>query len=240
MDAVYESFSIRLISTDDYEESSKYSNNEFLFQREQTIAYRRKLDKLLFGLFVLTLDIVLRFKRRQIKRVSSSIGKKVSANKLAKQYIFIDKLRMTALLLALTDVFFYCGHQILHQKVSNISSNFEFLATYILSVFIFTYLMFAYVELYYTLSVIEKTRVKRYLKAQKKKFLQMKKSKVIDQPAKEQKQESESSKKNKSDLLDFNKTIKGDHYVELIVLDQSNLSLATSSNAYSISFITRI
>jgi hypothetical protein len=64
MTAIRESFSSRLIKTDDYEQTAKVSDNMFLFQRIQVIVYRIKLDKILLGVLCVVLEIVKNSKKK--------------------------------------------------------------------------------------------------------------------------------------------------------------------------------
>lgn len=84
MDAIYKAFNVNLIDVDDYELTAKYSNNQFLLQRVQVFAYRKKIDKLIFGTICFILDFILFSIKKLLKAQKNSDPKKWV--KLASKY----------------------------------------------------------------------------------------------------------------------------------------------------------
>jgi hypothetical protein len=108
MKAIYEAFKVNLIDVDDYERTAKYSQNQFLYQRVQVIAFRKKVDKLGMATAGLIFDLILLGVKSNLRS-----NKKYSPKqwvKLGNKYQLIDRLRFTLLTLGIVDIFFYVLH----------------------------------------------------------------------------------------------------------------------------------
>lgn len=107
-------------------------------------------------------DFILIFLKRRLRS-----KKKYSAKQwvsLANKYQLIDRLRFTLLTLGVIDIFFYCLHQVIHQKPSSlIGSNPMFGFSFFWSLVLVWYNLFAFVDLYIRVHNIEKFRLTNYL-----------------------------------------------------------------------------
>ena len=130
-------FKVGLIQSDDYHIASVPKYNKFEKLDYSVISYRNKPDKILFLFAGIILNIVAMFITKSIKGL-----KNTDYFKIEKKGLLIKKLKKIASglhLMTVADVFFVTGHQILHQDMSNLFVNPEYLASYILSVISFSY-----------------------------------------------------------------------------------------------------
>jgi hypothetical protein len=84
--------------------------------------------------------------------------------KLEKTVLRLDKLKTGCVILSIVDIFFYCSHQLLHQDVSKISTNLEYLISYVVSWIVLLYISVEYTVLYYRLYKLDKRELLRHYK----------------------------------------------------------------------------
>jgi hypothetical protein len=112
LDSIAEMFNTNLIQKDDYHLTAKPRTDRFQETKTQVIAYRRKVDKMVFLTFGLLIDLFI-----VIWNWKSPLRSDMPLTKLEKRGNIVKrllKLNQVFLLMAAIDVFFYCGHQLLH------------------------------------------------------------------------------------------------------------------------------
>lgn len=162
MNSIYEAFKVNIIDIDDYERTAKYNHDEFLHQRVQVIAYRKKIDKLVMGTIGLIFDLVLlSLQRIFFKRPKSNSARKWV--RIAKVYQLVDRVRLALLTLFVVDVVFYCLHQVLHQKISTVAFAFnEDSVSFFWSMILIVYSMSAFIGAGMKLNSIDQSRLDDY------------------------------------------------------------------------------
>lgn len=112
LDSIAEMFNTNLIEKDDYHIIAKPRSDKFMETNTQVAAYRRKLDKMAILTIALIMDVSI-----IIFNFISPIKSTASLKSLEKRGSRIKKclkLIQVFLLMTTIDIFFYCGHQLLH------------------------------------------------------------------------------------------------------------------------------
>ena len=128
-------FGVNSVYSADYHLAAISKSSKFERADYSTIAYRMKPDKIVMFLIMVILEITIACIINSLKNIDKSDFLKME--KRGKLIRRLNKISSGMFMMVVIDVVFVTGHQILHQKISNLLTKAEYLLTYILSLIIF-------------------------------------------------------------------------------------------------------
>lgn len=162
---------------------NNFSQNQFFNLRVISLVYRIKLDKIIFALLAVFFLTKEKLHFGKLKKVIKKLEKgtyflnegiferKITeVEKIEKKMRKSQNLKNSIILISCVDIFFYCGHEILHRKKESILKNLEYFISYIFSILIFvlyTGFYYKFTELACHSKLKKKNKIK-YLNKKKK------------------------------------------------------------------------
>lgn len=130
-------FDRSIITKDDFLKTSKTKFNEISRSKVSVISYRRILDKIFMMLASLVAGL---WGKIHLRKFESE--KEVGFREIEKKcdwFISLTKISCTMFLSSAIDIFFYCSHQIVHQRIDSLTGSFEYFSSHLLSLVLILY-----------------------------------------------------------------------------------------------------
>lgn len=146
LDIISSLFSTNFFGKDDYQQSTNPSKNKFYDTKTSAISYRNKIDKYVLLTLAMLIDMAVylfNFLKPLKPHTFTSLKKdKQYLLNLEKRLRVQDKLHklvLAILLMTSIDIFFYGGHQLIHQRLDTMLNSIEYSASFVWNCLLLNY-----------------------------------------------------------------------------------------------------